>query len=117
MFPSYRSQLGLLISLFFFTPPPPFPPTKQQWIDALAQEIEHAQKVGYLYKRGANNPAWKRRWFVLRGTELTYFDSQVRRFFVLEEERARERNKIKVNAKSRNEEEEEAEEEEEKEEK
>jgi hypothetical protein len=30
-----------------------------------------------LFKRGANNSAWKKRWFVLRGDELSYFDNKV----------------------------------------
>ena len=33
-------------------------------------------KVGYLYKKGANRTNWKRRYFVLTGSELSYYPSE-----------------------------------------
>lgn len=48
-----------------------------QWIETIESAISNADKVGYLYKRGEKNVAWKRRWFVLRGGYLDYFESQV----------------------------------------
>lgn len=35
--------------------------------------ISHADHVGFLYKRGFANKAWKRRWFCLRADELFYY--------------------------------------------
>eukprot|EP00050_Salpingoeca_kvevrii_P003791 m.233577 g.233577 ORF g.233577 m.233577 type:complete len:1306 (+) comp10882_c0_seq1:72-3989(+) len=48
----------------------------QQWIREIERTVTNAQKVGYLYKKGFNNHAWKRRWFVLRGSDLSYYENQ-----------------------------------------
>ena len=54
------------------------PTAQKEWIRALQQSVEtFAQhkvitKCGYLDKKGHVNPAFKKRWFVLRDNELLY---------------------------------------------
>ena len=38
--------------------------------------LDLINKTGWLYKKGANRKNWKRRFFVLNGTELTYYPSE-----------------------------------------
>ena len=42
----------------------------------MRSNIEPNSKFGYLYKKGANRTNWKRRYFVLTGSELTYYNSE-----------------------------------------
>jgi hypothetical protein len=48
---------------------------RQAWLAALGRGLAQPVRAGYLSKRGAHNPAWKRRYFVLRGRELAYYDA------------------------------------------
>eukprot|EP00049_Salpingoeca_infusionum_P014315 m.267527 g.267527 ORF g.267527 m.267527 type:complete len:1528 (+) comp15641_c0_seq2:339-4922(+) len=45
----------------------------KHWIDVLQASISKADKVGFLFKKGEQNTAWKSRWFVLRQTQLLYY--------------------------------------------
>eukprot|EP00051_Salpingoeca_urceolata_P028076 m.484823 g.484823 ORF g.484823 m.484823 type:complete len:1355 (-) comp23557_c0_seq1:62-4126(-) len=47
-----------------------------QWISQLQAIVTHADKCGWLLKKGFKHRAWKRRWCVLRGTDLLYFENQ-----------------------------------------
>lgn len=51
----------------------------RQWIQAIDRNVTNADKVGYMYKKGFNNQAWRKRWFILRGSQLSYYESQVSR--------------------------------------
>ena len=33
-------------------------------------------KVGFMYKKGANRTNWKKRYFILLGNELSYYNSE-----------------------------------------
>lgn len=46
------------------------------------QSIDNSQKVGWLRKLGGNVKTWKRRWFVLKMSDLFYFKGpQVKSLF------------------------------------
>eukprot|EP01048_Picozoa_sp_COSAG05_P017162 COSAG05_NODE_2304_length_3250_cov_3.541098_2_plen_136_part_00 len=35
--------------------------------------LKDCAKIGWLYKRGEHNSAWKKRWFELKNTKLSYY--------------------------------------------
>ncbi|EDV29367.1 uncharacterized protein TRIADDRAFT_17632, partial [Trichoplax adhaerens] len=45
----------------------------------LANNFEHVDKQGFLYKKGEINRSLQRRWFVLTGNLLFYFEKQYSR--------------------------------------
>ena len=53
------------------------PALMQQWVDVLLASLPDADHVGFLMKRGSHkNAGWRRRWFVLKGDRLLYFENQ-----------------------------------------
>eukprot|EP00047_Mylnosiga_fluctuans_P005287 m.239592 g.239592 ORF g.239592 m.239592 type:complete len:1255 (-) comp13501_c0_seq1:88-3852(-) len=54
------------------------PELRGEWIAVLQSSLSSGpaiRRCGYLEKRGYHNTAWKRRWFVLRETDLLYSDT------------------------------------------
>ena len=43
--------------------------------DIYEEEVNGVLKRGYLVKKGAKRKNWKRRWFVLKSDELSYYES------------------------------------------
>ena len=43
---------------------------------AVAQKLRIPDCEGYLHKKGHLVPSWKRRYFALYGSELSYFESE-----------------------------------------
>ena len=43
--------------------------------DIYEEEVKGVLKQGYLVKKGAKRKNWKKRWFVLKSDELTYYES------------------------------------------
>ena len=52
------------------------PELMQQWVAVLLRSLTDADHVGFLHKKGAKSSGWKKRWFVLKGDKLLYFENQ-----------------------------------------
>eukprot|EP00730_Choanoeca_flexa_P004299 TRINITY_DN11656_c0_g1_i4.p1 TRINITY_DN11656_c0_g1~~TRINITY_DN11656_c0_g1_i4.p1 ORF type:complete len:926 (+),score=275.08 TRINITY_DN11656_c0_g1_i4:53-2779(+) len=51
--------------------------TLESWMSTLSRLIRKADKVGHLYKRGDKvNNTWRHRWFVLKGSQLLYYENE-----------------------------------------